>query len=249
MFAKSPTAQGEFQPHQASSTMLRWPLLMQNEQSGGWPCLYNGSILEVASPHSCILCYEKPHKQCDISRDQAIVMAQWCCVVVLCCVLSSVCVFYFHSNMYIHLDDLSEVLHKYFLYRCRNCVLFSLKVGVCVCRCVCVCGCECMHVCVGVSVCISIHLNIAHNSKCVYMWHVCVCMYVNHNHVYTSSLVPGGMAVECIHQWQLAALCWAPEVQSTPLPHQNRADQSSTRCKVCAMATWVALVPSPPLPP
>ena len=142
-----------------------------------------------------------------------------CCVVlVLCCVLSSVCVFYFHSNMYIHLDDLSEVLHKYFLYRCRNCVLFSLKVGmcvcvwvggwvfvcvcVCVCRCVCVCvcGCECVHVCVGVSLCVSIHLNIAHNSKCVYMWHVCVCLYVTHNHKCTSSLVPGGMAVECIHQ-------------------------------------------------
>ena len=35
--------------------------------------------------------------------------------------------------MYIHLDDLSDVLHKYFLYRCRNCVLFSLKVGVGVC--------------------------------------------------------------------------------------------------------------------
>ena len=53
----------------------------------------------------------------------------WCCVV-FCYVLSVVCVFYFHSNMYIHLDDLSDVLHKYFLYRCRNCVLFSLKVGV-----------------------------------------------------------------------------------------------------------------------
>ena len=42
--------------------------------------------------------------------------------------------------MYIHLDDLSEVLHKYFLYRCRNCVLFSLKGRCCVCVCVCVGG-------------------------------------------------------------------------------------------------------------
>ena len=33
------------------------------------------------------------------------------------------------SNMYIHMNDLSEVLHKYFLHRCRGSVLFSLKVG------------------------------------------------------------------------------------------------------------------------
>ena len=33
------------------------------------------------------------------------------------------------SNMYIHMNDLSEVLHKYFLHRCRSSVLFSLKVG------------------------------------------------------------------------------------------------------------------------
>ena len=45
--------------------------------------------------------------------------------------------------MYIHLDDLSEVLHKYFLYRCRNCVLFSLKVGGYVCGCGCVGMCVC----------------------------------------------------------------------------------------------------------
>lgn len=33
-----------------------------------------------------------------------------------------------HSNMYLHMDELSQVLHKYFLHRCRNSVLFSLKV-------------------------------------------------------------------------------------------------------------------------
>jgi len=31
-------------------------------------------------------------------------------------------------NMYIHMDELYQVLHKYFLYRCRKSVLFSLKV-------------------------------------------------------------------------------------------------------------------------
>ena len=31
--------------------------------------------------------------------------------------------------MYIHMDDLSIVLHKYFLHRCRNSVLFSVKVS------------------------------------------------------------------------------------------------------------------------
>ena len=30
--------------------------------------------------------------------------------------------------MYIHVDDLWDVLHKYFLHRCRNSVLFSLQV-------------------------------------------------------------------------------------------------------------------------
>ena len=97
---------------------------MLNEQSGGRPCSYNSSIiLEVASLHICIG-YETQH-------NSVIKLLSWHNdVVVFCCVLSCVCVFYFHSNMYIHLDDLSEVLHKYFLYRCRNCVLFSLKVGV-----------------------------------------------------------------------------------------------------------------------
>ena len=175
--------------------------------------MYNDIIiLEVVSPHSCVLCYDKPHEQCVIVQE--IKLLSWHNDVVLCCVLSSVGVFYFHSNMYIHLDDLSEVLHKYFLYRCRNCVLFSLKVDVCVCVCVCVCAWVCVCVCMGewvggclcacvgawVSLCVSIHLNIAHNSECVYMWHVRVCLYVTHNHTYTSSLVPGGMAVECIHQ-------------------------------------------------
>ena len=34
-----------------------------------------------------------------------------------------------YSNMYIHMDDLSIVLHKYFLHRCRSSVLFSVKVS------------------------------------------------------------------------------------------------------------------------
>ena len=77
--------------------------------------------------------------------------------------------------------------------------------------------CECGGMVVGVSVCVgvssSIHLNIAHNSHCVNMWHVLcvsVCCPQPQPRVYlfsccpqpmcTSSLVPGGMAVECIHQ-------------------------------------------------
>ena len=35
-----------------------------------------------------------------------------------------------YSNMYINMDDLSIVLHKYFLHRCRNSVLFSVKVSL-----------------------------------------------------------------------------------------------------------------------
>ena len=31
--------------------------------------------------------------------------------------------------MYIHIDKLSTGLHKYFLYRARTSVLFSLQVG------------------------------------------------------------------------------------------------------------------------
>lgn len=42
----------------------------------------------------------------------------------LCCVVTLLLC----RNMYIHIDELSEILHKYFLYRCRNSILFSLKV-------------------------------------------------------------------------------------------------------------------------
>ena len=55
--------------------------------------------------------------------------------------------------MYLHMDELSEVLHKYFLHRCRDSVLFSLKVCVCVYVGVCglvlvlVCVCACVGVC------------------------------------------------------------------------------------------------------
>ena len=61
--------------------------------------------------------------------------------------------------MYIHMDDLSEVLHKYLLCRCRNCVLFSLKVRV-VCVCVCVCVYVCMRVCMCVCVCVCVCLHV-----------------------------------------------------------------------------------------
>ena len=30
--------------------------------------------------------------------------------------------------MYIHMDELSKVLHKFFLQRCRSSILFSVKV-------------------------------------------------------------------------------------------------------------------------
>lgn len=30
--------------------------------------------------------------------------------------------------MYIHVEGLSDALHKYFLHRCRNSVMFSLRV-------------------------------------------------------------------------------------------------------------------------
>ena len=52
--------------------------------------------------------------------------------------------------------------------------------------------------------------------------------------VHTTNLCPSAdcLAAECRHQWHLAALCSASKGHSTPLPHQDRADQSTTHCKV-----------------
>ena len=36
-------------------------------------------------------------------------------------------------HLYIQIEELSEALHKYFLYRCKNSVLFSLQVRMYIC--------------------------------------------------------------------------------------------------------------------
>ena len=49
------------------------------------------------------------------------------CIYARCTVLASLLCLYRH--LYIQIEDLSEALHKYFLYRCKNGVLFSLQVS------------------------------------------------------------------------------------------------------------------------
>ena len=43
-------------------------------------------------------------------------------------VIEFVLSFHPHSNMYIHVEGLSDALHRYFLHRSRNSVMFSLRV-------------------------------------------------------------------------------------------------------------------------
>ena len=60
--------------------------------------------------------------------------------------------------------------------------------------------CECVCVCVGVGVIVHPPEHCPQQPLCEHVACFCVSLYVAHNHVCTSSLVPGGMAVECIHQ-------------------------------------------------